>query len=118
TFTDKVEFLQRDIDAASLSVTTLPGTIFYQTIVCVRRFPVDLDPQYMSEEEVDGLEWIGKWTLDGKKATKRVGASVLEERTVDSERERLEVLRDVFRIDVLAEDARWIVGRVPELPVS
>jgi len=121
TFTDKVEFKQWDIDASSLAVSKLRGAIFHRTIVCMRRFLAPLDPEYTSGEPTDGLEeleWIGKWSLEEARATKRVGGKVLEERKLRSERERLEVIRDLFGIGVSLEDAQWIVGSEAELPVS
>lgn len=68
-----------------------------------------LDPAD-ADEETDGLEWLGKWTLEEAKATKRIGANVLVEKIFGSERERLEVIRDVFKIGVSLEDEKWIVG--------
>ncbi|TCD71695.1 N-terminal acetyltransferase [Steccherinum ochraceum] len=130
TFTDKLEFLQWDIDAGSLSVSLMPGAIFHRTIVCLARFPAELDEKYTSGEALDSeelrlvsgsgegsqkLEWVGKWTLEARRATKRIGGTVLEMKTFRSERERLEVIRDVFGIGVNVEDARWIVGRESEL---
>ncbi|TCD71687.1 N-terminal acetyltransferase [Steccherinum ochraceum] len=130
TFTDKIEYLQWDIDASSLSVSTIArGAIFQRTLVCLRRFLVELDEKYAGGEvlesedvrslfgtkEEGNLSWVGKWTLMGDRATKRVGGSVLEERVLKSDEERLEVMRDVFGIGVNVEDARWIVGRESEL---
>ena len=39
-------------------------------------------------------------------ATKRIGAMVLEEIVFTSEKERLETIKDVFRIGVSVEDER------------
>lgn len=110
--------MQWDIDAASLSVSTLPGAIFHKTIVCLHRFRVDLDPEHASRESTDGLEkmsWIGKWTLEADSAKKRIGADVLVEKVFKSEKERLEVIRDIFKIGVSVEDERWIIGREAQL---
>ena len=64
---------------------------------------------------MEGLQWVGKWTLEGRKVSRRIGETVLEEKVVENERQRLEVIRDVFRIGVSPADEKWIVGRGAEL---
>ncbi|KAH8091710.1 cysteine proteinase [Cristinia sonorae] len=113
TFTEKIEFKQWDIDAASLSTSRMPGAIFYSNVVCMTRFITELDPdqrKHLDEGVIEDLQWVGKWVLEAEKATKRVGSKVLEERTFVSERERLEVIRNVFGIELAAEDEQWIVS--------
>ncbi|KAI0315625.1 cysteine proteinase [Amylostereum chailletii] len=110
TFTE-TEFFRWDVEAASFAVSHLPGQIFNATIVCVRLFEVPLEAGDDDKVETEDLVWMGKWTLEAGRATRRVGARVVEERAFGSERERLEVIRDVFGLAVSVDDARWIEGR-------
>lgn len=110
------EFFQSDIDEASFCVSNMPRFIFNHTVICTRRIPVTLEREDDREElklwgGVQEEVWLEKWNLQGDKVTRRAGARVLEERTVTSERERLEVLRDVFGVAVTPEDEQWIRGR-------
>lgn len=119
---NEAEFFQADVDAGSFAVSHMPGSFFLTTIICTRRFPVDaLAPE--DEEDVRAREgkrngerraagpaFVGKWNLEGGRATKRLGARVVEERHFSTERERLEVLRGVFGVGVRPEDEQWISG--------
>ena len=118
TFSE-AEFFQADVNAGSFAVSRMPGSFFLATVICTRRFPVDaLAPE--DEEEVRAREagavvgasenFAGKWNLEGGRATKRLGARVVEERRFSSERERLSVLEDLFGVGVRPDDEQWISG--------
>ena len=121
---NEAEFFQADVDAGSFAVSRMPGSFFLTTIICTRRFPVDTlapeDEQDVRTREAQperdgaprtaGPAFVGKWNLEGGRATKRLGARVVEERHFATERERLEVLRDVFGVGVRPEDEQWIAG--------
>ena len=119
TFTE-LEFFQRDIDAGSYVVSTLPGTIFYSSIVANKRFrvPLEEDCDASRKQGSEDLVWIGKWTMDGSRITKRIGARILEEEILTPESRRVEVLRDVFGVNVTPGDERWIIGREATLTAS
>lgn len=120
----EAEFFQADVDAGSFAVSRMPGSFFRTTVICTRRFPVDsLAPE--DEEEVAAREkegnvplvdlgtsgpFVGKWNLEGGRATKRLGARVVEERTFSTEQARLNILKDVFGVGVRPEDGQWIAG--------
>lgn len=103
-------------------MSRMPGSFFLTTIICTRRFPVDsLAPE--DEEEVSAREgekadvplpdtepFVGKWSLEGGRATKRIGARIVEERRFYTEEARLGILRDVFGVGVRHEDGQWIAG--------
>ncbi|KAH9840855.1 cysteine proteinase [Rhodofomes roseus] len=134
SFTE-AEFFQADIDAASFAVSYMSGSIFLTSVICTRRFHVALQCAE-DEEEVrlredegghdattqarsvsgDSLAggapgpFVGKWNLEGGRATKRIGRGVVQERTFTTESERLAILKDVFGVGVRPEDEQWIVG--------
>lgn len=115
------EFFQADVEESSYAVSNMSHFIFYHTVICTRRISVSLERAEDKDEAalwggVHGEAWVEKWNLEGDKVTHRVGGRLLEERTLKTERERLEVLRDVFGVGVTPEDEQWIQGRVPALP--
>lgn len=127
TFTETVEFLHWDIKAANLAVCRLPGQVFYHTVVCMRRFEVDLcsaDSSEMaqtddtSKPQLEKLRWMGRWTLEGGKLTRRIGHHLLEERKLGSEKERIQVIREVFGIDLADKAENVIRGRDAALDSS
>jgi len=128
----EAEFFQADIDAASFAVSRMPGSFFLTTVICTRRFAVVLQSAEDEEElrlrdkralptsikSAEGLDsgdagpvpFVGKWNLEGGRATKRIGREVVEERRFATESDRVEILRDVFGVGVRSEDEQWIVG--------
>lgn len=115
-----MEFTQWDLDVASYVVSTIHKR-FSAHIVCLRPYQIPLEDKEAVGDGADaeaakGLIWYGKWTMDGAKATKRIGGQVLEEKIFTSEVERLTYIRDVFKIGVSLDDAQWIVGRVAAIP--
>ncbi|KAH9929223.1 uncharacterized protein B0H18DRAFT_998311 [Fomitopsis serialis] len=134
----EAEFFQADIDAASFAVSRMPGSFFLTTIICTRRFLVVLQSAEDEEElrlrdkhalptsinSAEGLDlgdvgpgpFVGKWNLEGARATKRIGREVVEEKRFVTESDRVEILRDVFGVGVRPEDEQWIVGWPSALP--
>lgn len=122
TFTE-LEFFQWDIDAASFAVCQLPGQLFRDTLVCMKRFEVfiedasdEREKAVLESEETKRLRWIGRWSLEGTKALKSVGARRVDEMPLSSEKGRIQVLREVFEIPVPYEAEKWIEGRASAIP--
>ena len=120
TFTED-EFFLADIEQSSYCVSTMPHFIFNQSVICTRRLQISLKrPEDQEEAALWGgaheTAWVEKWNLQGDKVTLRAGAHLLEERTLKTERERLEVLRDIFGVAVVPEDEQWIKGSRAALP--
>ncbi|VDB90491.1 unnamed protein product [Peniophora sp. CBMAI 1063] len=122
TFTED-EFFLADIEEASFCVSNMPRFIFNNTVICTRRIEVALERDEDEEEAklwggTHEEKWLAKWNLQGGQVTLRAGSRVLEERTVATERERLEVLKDVFGVNVTPEDEQWMKGRLAALPTA
>ncbi|TFY82414.1 hypothetical protein EWM64_g1604 [Hericium alpestre] len=135
TFSE-AEFFQQDIDAGSHVVSTCPG-LFLDKLVNMRRFKVtvhefksamanaesdemdeaDSDSVLKALDDLEGVRWMGKWTLDGSKATKRIGSFKLQEIEIENERQRVQTLREVFGLELKDGDEKWIQGRPAALPV-
>lgn len=121
---NELEFFPVDIETASYVVATVPG-MFTKTVVVNTAFEVTLDEladvELGNEERSvlagSGLRWVGRWVLGdaGTKSFKRLGAHKLEEKVLSSENERVQVLRDVFGINLDGEAERCIAGRDSEL---
>lgn len=121
---NELEFFPVDIEIASYVVSTIPG-IFTKTIIVNTAFEVTMadlaDVELGTEERRvlsnSGLRWVGRWVLSdaGTRTFKRLGAHKLDERVFSSERQRIQILRDVFGINLDREAEQWIAGRDAEL---
>lgn len=121
---NELEFFPVDIETASYVVSTVPG-IFTKTVIVNAAFEVtwsDLADIELEGEERSvilnsGLRWVGRWVLGdaGRKMFKRLGAHKREEKVLSSESERVQILRDVFGINLDGEAEQWIAGRDSEL---
>lgn len=122
------EFFQRDIDAANVVTSTFEDMPFPHFVMCTKRFEISLDDIRQAgvcDEDDEGREvmrivenvaekgtrWVGQWTLDGRKATRRIGGKVLEEVQFGSEKDRVVFLRDRIGMGINEDDAQCIAGR-------
>lgn len=129
TFSES-EFFQRDIDAANVVTSTFEDMPFPHFVMCSKRFEVSLEDirqaltgvwdesgaedrevMRIAENGTKYITWMGHWSLEGKKAARRIGGKVLEEVHFESEKERVVFLKDRIGLGISEDDAQWIIGR-------
>jgi len=110
------EFQQADYDAASFSVSHMPGPgPFWNSVVCTRSFLDDATLQEGDEAQGDEHRDILQLTLAGKEVRRRSSRGTEVVRAIGSEDERVRVLAEMFGIVILPEDAAHIQGRAAAL---
>ena len=114
----ETEILPSDIPGLNYSPWLSPHIHFTQKVVCVRQ-TTDKEgdePGLAKEETIDGGELDGSLILDSDKFKwRRHGKTVLS-RDLNSEEDRLEVLKRYFGMDLDVEDRQAIIGTVAAIP--
>ncbi len=100
----ETEFLPQDYELMNFWTSQNRRSFFTYSILMAKML--------MSDEG----RLIGAVTLnDGREAKKRIGSEVVERRVCNSEKERLQLLKDWFGIRLTEEEERGIKGTVTEL---
>ncbi|KAF5364590.1 hypothetical protein D9758_005581 [Tetrapyrgos nigripes] len=125
------EFFQADYDAANVSVYSSKHGFFADNLVCAKCI-------WLGDEEMETLagsenseeigsktltdvsisltyRYMGRLTMDGKTVKRHIGPRSEVIKTMEKETDRIEVLRDIFGVDIPPEEIRFMKGRVPSL---
>ncbi|KAG7095709.1 hypothetical protein E1B28_006423 [Marasmius oreades] len=120
----EVEFFEADYEAANILVYNKKEDIFWNNVVCAKCF--FLDDKQMEEIERqpslftanDGANvwerpYLGRLALEGRTIKRHVGIKTEVLKTMESELDRLEGLKEWFNIDIDPTAVKHIKGRVP-----
>ncbi|KAF4593266.1 arylamine N-acetyltransferase family protein [Pleurotus pulmonarius] len=119
TFTDR-EFFDCDYQAASFDICTRPYLgLFWDMVWAVKYFTLDGAEAEEVETQVEtsgqiSVHWpehLGRLILSGKEAKKVVGTRNEIIATIETDGDRIRVLREFFGLSVVDEDAVHIKGR-------
>ncbi|KAL8683538.1 MAG: hypothetical protein Q9186_000450 [Xanthomendoza sp. 1 TL-2023] len=98
----ETEFLPQDYEIMNFWTSRSRKSIFTQSILLAK--------MVMEREKL-----VGSLTMFTAEAKRRVGGEVVESRTCQTERERVEVLREWFGIRLTEEEEKGIEGLATEL---
>lgn len=119
TFTDR-EFFECDYEAASFDICTRPYLgLFWDMVWAVKYFTLDGAEAEEVETQVEtsghiSVHWpehLGRLILSGKEAKKVVGTRNEIIANIDTDGDRIRVLRELFGLNVVDEDVVDIKGR-------
>ncbi|KAG2004911.1 hypothetical protein CC2G_003418 [Coprinopsis cinerea AmutBmut pab1-1] len=110
TFTEE-EFSLNDYLDGSFVVSQQPGAgVFWNNLLCVRCF--------VDEEDIDLDISQANWyrlVLVGSEVKRHDKNGTRVVKTITSEKERLEILGEMFGVDIPSEAVAYIKGRAPEI---
>lgn len=119
TFTDR-EFFDCDYEAASFDICTRPYLgLFWDMVWAVKYFTLGSAEAEEVETQVETsshtrITWpghLGRLILSGKEAKKVIGTRTEVFATIETDSDRIRVLREFFGVGVVEEDAVHIEGR-------
>jgi len=114
------EFFSTDYESANFAVCRQrqPGGLFWENVVCSKHFWLDSYEIGDSDSQADKsvlTRYMGRIGMEGRVIRRHTGTKSEIIRTVATEIERADALRELFGIDLNAEDLEHIRGRDAEL---
>ena len=88
--------------------------MFWNDVFCVSYFFVDKSIKMSDPAALEAH--LGKLVLTGGKVSRRIGDTIEMLKEVETERERVQALKDYFGVVIDEEDVINIAGRFPQLP--
>ncbi len=88
--------------------------MFWNDVFCVGYFFVDKSIKMSDPAALDAH--LGKLVLTGGKVSRRIGDDIETLKAVETEKERVEALKEYFGVVIDEEDIINIYGRFPQLP--
>jgi arylamine N-acetyltransferase len=111
SFTEE-EFQLSDYEDASFVVAHKPGpSIFRQSILAVKHFIDDDSEDPSTNEAPEGSQDLYRLTLFGNHVKKHSKKGTEVVRTIMSEEEKVEVLKELFGVVIEPEDVRHVEGQ-------
>ncbi|KAF5387859.1 hypothetical protein D9615_000166 [Tricholomella constricta] len=103
-----------DYESANFAVCRRPQGLFWENVVCSKLFWIDSVEIGSTDSEIDGsimTRYMGRIGMEGRITRRHIGSGSEVLRTVSTETERAEVLREIFGMNVAGEDLEHIRGR-------
>ncbi|KAF8076134.1 arylamine N-acetyltransferase 1 [Lyophyllum atratum] len=101
------EFFLTDYEAANFVVCRQSGGLFWENVICSKHF-------WLDSREIDNpilTRHMGRLGMEGRVTRRHIGPQSEIIRTVTTEAERADVLRELFGINLSTEDLEHINGR-------
>lgn len=122
SFTEN-ESLPIDAENASFVASTKPEGIFWNNVLCVKHALLDsideLDEEGKAQAALErgqypaevSRNFMFRYIMMGREVKRVIGRSSVTIRTLETELERIEALRDIFGLDIPVEARFHIAGR-------
>ncbi|KAJ6503873.1 arylamine N-acetyltransferase 1 [Mycena sanguinolenta] len=115
------EFFDADFKAFNEGIVGLASGFFWENVVCAKYFWMDDNEVRGVDETVDMAaltplnRYMGRISMAGNEVRRHIGARTTVLRTMKTEEDRAEALKEFFDIDIPREGFRHIHGRGAEL---
>ncbi|KAJ7245643.1 hypothetical protein B0H12DRAFT_1127455 [Mycena haematopus] len=118
------EFFEADFKGFNESIVGATSGFFWENVVCTKFFWMDDDEVRAVDEAVDTAtltplnRYLGRLVMPGDAVRSHIGTRTTVLRTIKTEVERAEALKESFGIDIPHENLKHIRGRGAELKGS